>query len=276
MKEFHLHLVSDSTGETVDLVARASLAQFDSVDARENVWSMVRSEEQVMEVLAAVREQPGMVLYTLVHDDIREKLENGCRRLMVPHIDVLEPVVTAMGGYLNAKVRARPGRQHAMDADYFERIEAMHFALGHDDGQSTWDLNDADVVLVGVSRTSKTPTSVYLANRGIKTANVPFVPGVPLPDDLFKLTDPLIVGLTKDPRRLVEIRRQRLKLLDRDENTDYVDLDMVSKEISEARRIFSKYDWPVINVTRKSIEETAANVMQLLNRRRGETPAITT
>lgn len=272
MKEFHLHLISDSTGETVGLVARASIAQFEGVHAQEHVWSMVRTEEQVDEILAAIRELPGMVLYTLVHDDIREKLEDGCRRLMVPHISVLDGVVAAFGGYLNAKVHARPGRQHVMDAEYFDRIEAVHFVLSHDDGQSTWDLNDADVVLVGVSRTSKTPTSVYLANRGVKTANVPFVPGVPLPDDLFKVTDPLVVGLTKDPRRLVEIRRQRLKLLDRDENTDYVDLDMVSKEISEARRVFSKYEWPVINVTRKSIEETAANILQLLNRRRGDAP----
>ncbi len=270
MKEFHLHLISDSTGETVGLVARACISQFEGVETHEHIWPMIRTEEQVDEILDAIRELPGMVLYTLVYEDIRKRLEDGCRRLMVPHIPVLDPVIAAMGGYLNAKVRARAGSQHVMDAEYFERIEAMHFTLGHDDGQSTWDLNDADVVLVGVSRTSKTPTSVYLANRGVKTANVPFVPGVALPEDLFKLDGPLVVGLTKDPRRLVENRRQRLRLLDRDENTDYVDLDMVSKEISEARRIFSKNDWPVINVTRKSIEETAANVLQLLSRRRDE------
>ncbi|MEQ8229058.1 MAG: pyruvate, water dikinase regulatory protein [Rhodospirillales bacterium] len=272
MKEFHLHLISDSTGETVTMVARACLAQFDGVQAHEHMWSMVRGTDQIDQILDTVRENPGMVLYTLVHDDLRKHFEDGCRRLMVPHIPVLDPVLGSMGAYFNAKVRARPGRQHVMDAEYFDRIEAMHFALSHDDGQSTWDLDDADVVLVGVSRTSKTPTSVYLANRGIKTANVPFVPGVPLPDDLYKLTHPLVVGLTKDPRRLVEIRRQRLRLLDQDENTDYVDLDMVSKEITEARRVFAKYEWPVINVTRKSIEETAANVIQLLSRRRGEAP----
>jgi regulator of PEP synthase PpsR (kinase-PPPase family) len=254
------------------MVARACLAQFDGVQAQEHMWSMVRSPEQIDQILGVVHDRPGMVLYTLVHEDLRNHLEDGCRRLMVPHIPVLDPVLGSMGAYFNAKVRARPGRQHQMDAEYFDRIEAMHFALSHDDGQSTWDLDDADVVLVGVSRTSKTPTSVYLANRGIKTANVPFVPGVPLPDDLYKLKNPLVVGLTKDPRRLVEIRRQRLRLLDQDENTDYVDLDMVSKEITEARRVFSKYDWPVINVTRKSIEETAANVIQLLSRRRGESP----
>tara|TARA_B100000427_G_scaffold303059_1_gene287351 strand:+ start:1088 stop:1918 length:831 start_codon:yes stop_codon:yes gene_type:complete len=269
VKEFHLHLISDSTGETVTMVARACLAQFDGVNAKEHMWSMVRSTDQIDQILSIVHDQPGMVLYTLVHEDLRQHLEDGCRRLLVPHTPVLDPVLGAMGAYFNAKVRARPGRQHVMDAEYFDRIEAMHFALSHDDGQSTWDLDNADVVLVGVSRTSKTPTSVYLANRGLKTANVPFVPGVPLPDDLFKLTNPLVVGLTKDPRRLVEIRRQRLRLLDQDENTDYVDLDMVSKEITEARRVFSKYEWPVINVTRKSIEETAANVIQLYNQRHG-------
>ena len=270
MKEFHLHLISDSTGETVTMMARACLAQFEGVEAHEHLWTMTRSEDQIEEILAGIREFPGLVLYTLVHDDVRQHLEDGCRRLMVPHIPVLDPILGALGAYLNAKAVSRPGRQHVMDAEYFDRIEAMHFALSHDDGQSTWDLNAADVVLVGVSRTSKTPTSIYLANRGIKTANVPFVPGVALPPELFKLDNPLVVGLTKDPRRLVEIRRQRLRLLDQDENTDYVDLEMVSKEINEARRVFAKYEWPVINVTRKSIEETAANVIQLLGRRRGD------
>ncbi|MFQ5765666.1 MAG: pyruvate, water dikinase regulatory protein, partial [Rhodospirillales bacterium] len=153
-------------------------------------------------------------------------------------------------------------------AEYFSRIEAMQFVLSHDDGQSTWDLNEADVVLVGVSRTSKTPTSIYLANRGIKTANVPIVPGCELPDELFKANGPLIVGLTKDPKRLVEIRRQRLRLLDQDESTDYIDPEKVGKEIKDARRLFTKHEWPVINVSRKSIEETAATVLQLYNRRR--------
>lgn len=253
------------------MVARACLAQFDGVIAREHLWSMIRSVDQVREVLSAVREYPGMVVYTMVNEDTRQALEEGCRRLMVPHIPVLEPVTAAMGAYLKAEVRARPGRQHALDEEYFDRIEAMHFALSHDDGQSTWSLNEADVILVDVSRTSKTPTSIYLANRGIKTANVPFVPGVSLPPELFETDQPMIVGLTKDPRRLVEIRRQRLKLLDQDENTDYVDLDMVSDEINQARRLFSKNAWPVINVTRRSIEETAAQVLQLLNRQRGET-----
>ena len=153
-----------------------------------------------------------------------------------------------------------------MDAEYFSRIEAMHFVLSHDDGQSTRDLDQADVVLLGVSRTSKTPTSIYLANRGIKTANIPIVPSSELPEELFTANSPLIIGLTKDPKRLVEIRRQRLRMLDQDEETDYVNLDKVSKEINDARRLFTKHDWQVINVSRKSIEETAATIIQLYNR----------
>ena len=157
-----------------------------------------------------------------------------------------------------------------MDAEYFGRIEAMHFALSHDDGQSTHDLDKADVVLMGVSRTSKTPTCIYLANRGIKAANIPIVPGCALPDELFSTANPLIVGLTKEPKRLIEIRRQRLRMLDQDEETDYVDLEKVSKEINEARRMYTKHDWPVINVSRKSIEETAATIIQMVNRRKDD------
>jgi len=265
MKQFHIHIVSDSTGETAELVARASLVQFPDIEPKEHVWTMIRSAEQVSKVIEAIEEKPGFVLYTLVNPENRDLLEEGCRRLQVPSIAILDPIVAALGTYLGAEIHARPGGQHVMDAEYFSRIEALQFALAHDDGQSTWDLDDADVVLLGVSRTSKTPTSIYLANRGIKTANVPIVPGCPIPDEVFALKSPLVVGLTKDPKRLVEIRRQRLKLLDQDESTDYVDLEMVSQEISDARRLFSKHDWAVINVSRKSIEETAATVIQMYN-----------
>ncbi len=268
LKSFHLHLVSDSTGETVGLVARACLVQFDPIETNEHLWAMIRSEDQVEEVMKGIQENPGFVLYTIVNEDIRNILEDGCKKLRVPCIAVLDSIIAALGVHLDAETHAQPGRQHVMDAEYFSRIEAMQFVLSHDDGQSTWDLEEADVVLVGVSRTSKTPTSIYLANRGIKTANVPIVPGCSLPDELFSTDNPLIVGLTKDPKRLVEIRRQRLKLLDQDEETDYVDPEKVSNEINEARRLFTKYDWPVINVSRKSIEETAATVIQMYNRRK--------
>ncbi len=268
MTPFHLHLVSDSTGETVATVARAALVQFDSVRAVEHIWTMVRNSNQVAEALAAIKARPGFVLYTLVNPELRLALENGCREIQVPCIALLDPVVGALGAYLGAEVRASPGRQHIMDDEYFNRIEAMHFVLAHDDGNATWNLDNADVVLVGVSRTSKTPTCIYLANRGVKAANVPMVPGVPLPEELLKATRPLMVGLTSDPRRLVQLRRNRLRLLNEDEESEYVDMERVVAEINAARRLFAQHNWPVIDVTRRSVEETAANILQLLARRR--------
>ncbi len=267
MRSFVLHLVSDSTGETVSLISRACLVQFDDIEVDEKIWPMVRGANRVNEVLKAVEDEGGFVIYTLVDRETALALEEGCARLQIPCIPVLEPIVAAFAKYLGTAIHARPGRQHVMDAEYFSRIDAMQFALSHDDGQSTWDLEDADVILLGVSRTSKTPTCIYLANRGIKAANVPIVPGCPIPEQVFEVEKPLIVGLNKDPKRLVEIRRQRLKLLDQDENTDYVDFEAVSKEINDARRLYSKHNWPVINVSRKSIEETAAQIISLYQRR---------
>ncbi|MEZ7846728.1 MAG: pyruvate, water dikinase regulatory protein [Rhodospirillales bacterium] len=263
MNSFHVHLVSDSTGETVILVARASLVQFEQIEPQEHHWTMIRSPNQVEGVLKGIADNPGFVIFTLVNTENRKILEEGCRRLQLPCVPVLDPVVAGLGTYLGAEIHARPGGQHVLDDEYFNRIEAMQFALSHDDGQSTWDINDADVVLMGVSRTSKTPTSIYLANRGIKTANIPLVPGCPIPEEIFEAKNPLIIGLTKDPKRLVEIRRQRLRMINQDENTDYVDLEMVSKEINDARRLYTKHDWAVINVSRKSIEETAATIIKM-------------
>ncbi|MEX0695320.1 MAG: pyruvate, water dikinase regulatory protein [Rhodospirillales bacterium] len=270
MQDFHLHLVSDSTGETVTLLARACLVQFDDIQVREHLWPLVRTVDQVREVMEHIREHPGFVMCTLVDEKNRLALEEGCRMHQIPCIPVLDPVVAALGAYLNAKSHPRPGRQHVMDAEYFNRIEAMQFALSHDDGQMTHELSNADVILVGVSRTSKTPTCIYLANRGIKAANIPFVPGCPLPDELFEEGGPAVVGLTNDPKRLIEIRRQRLRFLDQDPDTDYVDEDAVKEEVSSARRLFSQFNWPVINVSRRSIEETAATILQLLARRNDE------
>tara|TARA_R110000803_G_scaffold143080_1_gene209208 strand:- start:245 stop:1087 length:843 start_codon:yes stop_codon:yes gene_type:complete len=268
--EFHLHLVSDSTGETVTLLARACLVQYDDIQVHEHLWPMMRSADQVKGVIENIREHPGFVMCTLVNEEVRYALEDGCRAIQVPCIPVLEPVVAALGAYLNAKSHARPGRQHVMDAEYFERIEAMQYALSHDDGQLSRDLNEADVILVGVSRTSKTPTCIYMANRGIKAANIPIVPGCPLPEELFAKNGPMVVGLTNDPKRLIEIRRQRLRFLDQDPDTDYVNDEAVRDEVNNARRLYTKFGWPIINVSRRSIEETAATIMQLLARRRGE------
>ncbi len=267
MDMVHLHLVSDSTGETAELVARACMAQFKNLEPTEHLWNMVRKAKEVEDVLAGIEANPGFVLFTLVNEDVRQILEEGCRRLQVPHISILDPVVSALRGFLGAEVDPRPGRQHSMDDEYFSRIEAMQFALSHDDGQSAWNLNQADVVILGVSRTSKTPTCIYLANRGIKAANVPIIPGCPLPSEVESLDRPLVVGLTKETNRLIQIRRNRLRLLNEDEHTDYVDPETVAEEVKMARRLFTNHGWEIIDVTRRSIEETAATIMSLHSRR---------
>jgi regulator of PEP synthase PpsR (kinase-PPPase family) len=267
LKQFHLHLVSDATGETINSVARACVAQFDHVRPIEHFWNLVRTTRQLDMVIEGIKDNPGLVMFTLVDDGLRRQLQDVCRELQVPCIPVLEPLINALGAYLGLESQSQPGRQHMLDAQYFGRMDAMDFALAHDDGQGTWDLHEADVVLVGVSRTSKTPTCIYLANRGIKAANIPFVPNCPLPPELEQVTRPLIIGLTKDPDRLIQIRRNRLRLLNQNDDTDYVDPEVVRTELAEARRLYSRKRWPVIDVTRRSIEETAAEIMMLLARR---------
>jgi len=269
MTRFHLHLVSDSTGDTVHSVARACLVQFENSEAIEHIWSMVRTKAQIERVISGVGANPGVVLYTLVDETLRTPLVEGCRKLQVPTIPVLDPVIGALAAYLGSQARGLPGRQHLLDSEYFQRIDAMTFALSHDDGQSAWGWNDADVVLVGVSRTSKTPTCIYLANRGIKAANVALVPGADPPPELFALTRPLVVGLTNDPERLIQVRRNRLVQLKQEDRSDYVDIEAVRAEVASARRLFNERDWPTIDVTRRSIEETAAAVLKLLARKRG-------
>ncbi len=235
---------------------------------------MARTAKAVDLVLEEISEHPGPVIFTLVNDDLCEQLVRGCRLRQVPCISVLDPVIAAVGIFLGVKPTHVVGGQHELDAAYFQRIEAMDWTLSHDDGQRAHELDGSDIVLVGVSRTSKTPTCLYLANRGIKAANVPWVPGIPLPPGLDKLENPLVIGLTNDPKRLVELRRARLTSLQQDQETDYVDFDQVRAEITEARRYFTRNQWPVIDVTRRSIEETSAAIITLYNRRleeRGET-----
>jgi [pyruvate, water dikinase]-phosphate phosphotransferase / [pyruvate, water dikinase] kinase len=266
-RRFHLHLISDATGETINSVVRAALSQFEQVDAVEHMWPLVRSRRQLDRVLTAVEANPGVVIFTLVNKELRDHLQTGCRTLQVPCVPVLDQVIAVLSTYFGMPSRDQPGRQHALDAEYFARIDAIHYVLAHDDGQAPHDLEGADVVLVGVSRTSKTPTCFYLANRGIKAANLPIVPGVALPAQLFKATRPLIVGLTNSPDRLVQVRRNRLLMLNQREVTDYIDLERVREEVATARRLFAEHHWPVIDVTRRSIEETAAAILQLYHER---------
>ncbi len=268
-KIFHLHLVSDATGETINSVARACLAQFDQVEPHEHAWTLIRTSKQLEKVLAGIEAHPGPVLFTMVNEKLRMELVAGCHRLQVPCIPVLDPVIMALASHLGMQAQGLPGRQHELDAEYFGRIDAMNFALSHDDGQSAQDYDLADVILVGVSRTSKTPTCIYLANRGIKAANVPIVPGCPVPPELLTARRPMVVGLTKDPAQLVQVRRNRLHLLSQAEDTDYVDPEVVRKEVAQARRLCAENNWTVLDVTRRSIEETAASIIQMLSKYRG-------
>ena len=267
MTRLHLHLVSDSTGETLESVAKACLAQFEGVQAVRHFWPMIRSERQIERVMEEISQRPGLVLFTLVNPMVRDRLQGRCLQLGLPAISVLDPVLQALSQSLGQSARGMPGRQHLMDAAYFSRIEAMHFTMAHDDGQSAETLDEADIVLLGVSRTSKTPTSIYLANRGYKTANVPVVPSIPLPPQVFQLRRPLVVGLTTSTERLVQIRRNRLLTLNQSTDSDYVREDEVQTEITFARRLFTQHGWPVIDVTRRSIEETAAAILNYVAQR---------
>jgi hypothetical protein len=263
----NLHLVSDSTGETLNSIARATLARFEDVHVIHHRWSLVRSRLQLDRMLEGLRHEPGPVLFTLVDRSLRHALEETCERLGVPAMSVLDPVMELLQGQIGARAREKRAAQHVMDADYFRRIDAMHFVLSHDDGQGVAGITEADVCLVGVSRSSKTPTCFYLANRGIKAANVPIVPGAAMPTALESPPCP-VVGLTIDAHALIEIRRHRLKLIGaagvRQDTNDYIDPESVKTEILAARRLCTQRGWPVIDVTRRSIEETAATVLQLM------------
>ena len=271
MVSFHLHLLSDATGETVRGVAKACLVQFRNVDAVEHNWPMVRTTAQVNHVLGQLKDNPGVVMYTVVDELLQQTIEDGCREIQMPCIAVLDPVIESLTKLLHTEFRGQPGRQHELNAEYFGRIDAMTFAIEQDDGQAVANLANADVVLVAVSRSSKTPTCIYLANRGVKAANVPFVLGVLLPKELLTLdpvSGPMVVGLTSEPERLIQIRRNRLRMIGDDRKSSYADLEAVKDEVSAALRIFRERGWPIIDVTRRSIEETAAAIFQLLERRR--------
>jgi [pyruvate, water dikinase]-phosphate phosphotransferase / [pyruvate, water dikinase] kinase len=266
---FHLHLVSDATGETLTTVARAATAQYTKVLPVEHVYPLVRTQKQLDRVLAEIEESPGIVLYTLLEENLVERLENHCREAGLPCLSILGPVLQLLRAYLGTETAHRVGAQHTLNADYFKRIDALNYTMLHDDGQHIEDLEEADVVLVGVSRTSKTPTSIYLANRGVKTGNVPLVPGVTVSNQVELLSRPLVVGLYASPERIVQIRQNRLLGLKAHHDDDqYIDRKAVAEEIAFSRKLCAKHSWPIIDVTRRSIEETAAAVLKLLAERR--------
>lgn len=266
---FHLHLVSDSTGETLISAGRAAAAQFQNSYALEHVYPLIRNRKQLASVLEAIDAEPGIVLYTIVDQDLASLIDLRCREMSVPCVNVLEPVITLFQAFLGAPSRRRVGAQHALNEDYFARIEALNFAMDHDDGQMTETYDEADVVLVGISRTSKTPTSIYLANRGIKTANIPIVPGVDLPAALYLATHPLIVGLIATTDRISQVRENRELGSSQglDQNT-YTDRASINEELKYARALCARNNWPIIDVSRRSIEETAAAILALRPRLR--------
>jgi [pyruvate, water dikinase]-phosphate phosphotransferase / [pyruvate, water dikinase] kinase len=270
---FHLHLVSDSTGETLSAMAQAVCAQFEEARPLQHIHPLVRTPRQMERAISEIEAQPGVVLYTMMKNELRERLETECRRLGLPHLSVLDPALAMLGRYLGIGQSQRLGRQHMLDQRYFDRIDALNYTLAHDDGQNVQNLGEADIVLVGVSRTSKTPTCMYLANRGYKAANVPLVPGTALPHELDALDGPrapLVVGLFASPERVLQVRRNRLLALNAREDTDYTDAASVRDELAAARRLFLLKGWPMIDVSRRAIEETAAAIIALHNHR-GET-----
>lgn len=266
---FHLHLISDSTGETLISAGRAVSAQFQGSSPVEHIYPLIRNRKQLLAVLEAIDREPGIVLYTVVDQDLAQVLDIRCRELGIPCVNVLEPVMLTFQAYLGSPSRRRVGAQHALDADYFARMEALNFSMDHDDGQFPEDYDQADVVLVGISRTSKTPTSIYLANRGIKTANLPIVVGVELPDSLLRATRPLIVGLVATTDRISQVREHReLGVTHGFDRRDYTDRASIQEELKYARSLCARHGWPIIDVTRRSIEETAAAIVALRPRLR--------
>ncbi len=273
IRKFHVHLVSDATGVTLQGLARACLAQFDGISPLQKLWPMVQTEEHLYQIIEHIEKDPGPVLFTFVDPNLRGILSDRCHDLGIPALAVLDPIIKGLSSYLGLPSRGVPGLQHAMDDAYFERMEAVDFALSYDDGRNVEGLESADVILVGVSRTSKTPTCIFLARRGIRAANIPLVPGVPFPEEILNLKHPLFVGLTESPQHLLKLRTSRLQADKTNPlyaQNSYLDLDAVREEVKNSRNFFHRNGWPVIDVTRRSIEETAGEIQALLKRRRAE------
>ena len=262
---FHLHLVSDATGETLNTVAKAAAAQYADFRPIAHIYALVRTPSQLNRALREIEAQPGIVLFTLINPEIRNHLEQQCELMGVPCLSILDPIISTLSQYLNATSRPQVGGQHALNSTYFRRIDALNFTMAHDDGQNLDDLDRSDVVILGVSRTSKTPTSIYLAQRGVKTANIPIVPNLPVPQQLIELRGPLIVGLIASAERIAQIRRHRLLSLKESRATDYIDPRQITGELMFMKTLCSNHDWPMVDVTRRSVEEIAATILNMLS-----------
>ncbi len=262
---YAIYLVSDSTGETLDRIFLALKAQFSNIDYKTHQYSFTRTQNQILKIIdLCKKKQNCIILYTIVDSKLAKFLTLKTKENNIPCFSVLGDLILSFSKLLNQRASHLPSGQHVLDEDYYNRIEAIQFTMEHDDGNLINDINKSDVILLGVSRTSKTPTSIYLANRGFKTSNIPLVNKNSLPDILKnnpKLT--CIVGLTAEPNRLVDIRRNRMTSLKEKEGTNYTNFTKISQEVDEAKKIFKKYNWPTVDVTRKSVEETAASVIKI-------------
>lgn len=268
MTKVKLHLISDSTGETLGAISRAVISQFKNVEVEEYMWSLVRTKSKMQEAIQLIKEKPGIVLYTILDQDLLDLLISECKSRKILAISALGEIIEAFSAYLGKDNIKKPGRQHILDEEYFEKIEAINFTINHDDGQKIEHLDEAEIILVGPSRTSKSPTCAYLSYRGIKAANVPFIYGIEMPKILYELKKPLIIGLTINPENLIQIRKNRMSMFNQNitEENKYVSSEEVKKELLEARKLYNRENWPIIDVTRRSIEETSATIIQKYNK----------
>ena len=265
-KYLKMHLVSDSTGETLRAVSKAAAAQFIEAEYEQTTYPMVRTKTQLGRVLENIKKNKGVVLCTLVDEKLQEELEQFCIKEKISYMPVMESIVNLLEKDTGLSAINKPGGQHVLNEEYFRRIEAINYTLEHDDGEGQKDLEAADVIVVGVSRTSKTPTCIYLANKGVKAANYPLVPDVGISEELESVKTPIVVALITSAQTLVEIRTKRaLELGLENKKTDYTNIHKVEEEVVAAKRIFANKGWPVIDITRRSVEETASAIMNIIS-----------
>ena len=265
INSYQIYLISDSTGETLDRVFLAIKAQFTNINYNVNSYFFTRTENQIDKIIEnAKKKKNSIILYTIVDNSLAKFLANKCDEKKIPCFGVLGNLILSFSKLLNQQASHVPSGQHALNEEYYERIEAIQFTMNHDDGNLVGEINKSDIILLGVSRTSKTPTSIYLANKGFKTSNIPLVNEKSLPETLKRNPKSLcVVGLTTEPERLADIRKNRMTTLKEAENTNYTNIEEIEKEVEDAKKTFKKYGWPSIDVTRKSVEEAAASIMKI-------------
>ena len=264
-QKYNVYLVSDSTGETLDRIFLSLKSQFSNFEYEKKEFAFVRTEQQIDKIIKECEEKNNsLILYTIVETKLAKYISNQSVTKKVPCFGILGNLILSFSKLLNQKAIHKPSAQHVLDDDYYKRIEAIQYTMSHDDGKKVDDINSADVVLLGVSRTSKTPTSIYLANRGYKTINIPLVLDQKIPQNLNSNTKACVIGLVADPQRLADIRRNRVAIMNEHQLKDYTNLDFIKKEVDDSRSLFKKNNWPVIDVTRRSVEETAASILKII------------